>query len=192
MTQNHQEGIGRCRKSGDPLLVKWRLLAAIFWVMLVPCLGIAEALENDLTSPSPAKLSSFVYPLMAPRVSSQFGLRVHPIRRFSKQHSGIDLAAPVGAQIRSIKKGTVVFADPYAGYGNFVVVQHDHGMSSHYGHCDKIIVKPGQRIAAGQVLATVGSTGMSTGPHLHFEIRISGKAYNPERFIPGIASPAEG
>ncbi len=135
---------------------------------------------------------SFVYPVMAPRMSSGYGMRIHPIRRFSKQHDGIDLAAPMGSPIRAIAPGRVVFADPYAGYGNFVVIQHDQHLTSHYGHCHELRVKTGQKVSAGQIIAYVGSTGMSTGPHLHFEIRKDGVPLDPEKLIPGLASEAEG
>jgi murein DD-endopeptidase MepM/ murein hydrolase activator NlpD len=136
--------------------------------------------------------NAYVYPLLATKVSSDYGLRKHPIKKAVRHHHGMDLAAPKGAPIRVIKSGMVVFADPYAGYGNLVVVQHGNGLTSHYGHCNTILVKPGQRVRAGQIIATVGSTGISTGPHLHFEMRIKGEPYDPERFLPGIADLAEG
>ena len=85
-----------------------------------------------------------------------------------------------------------MFADPHKGYGNLVVVQHNNGVTSHYGHCDKISVRPGQRIESGQVIGTVGSTGMVTGPHLHFEIRRNGIALDPEQMLPNLADEAEG
>jgi murein DD-endopeptidase MepM/ murein hydrolase activator NlpD len=91
-----------------------------------------------------------------------------------------------------VRGGTVVFADPYAAYGNLVVVKHDNGYTSHYGHCDKIRVRPGQRVKAGEFIATVGSTGRVTGPHLHFEIRRNGEALDPERLFPGLREDAVG
>ena len=136
--------------------------------------------------------TAFVYPLMDPRISSKYGRRVHPIRRFSARHHGIDLAAPVGSPIRSIAEGRVVFADPYAGFGKLVVIQHHGQLTSHYAHCDRIRVQPGQWVKAGQIIAEVGSTGLSTGPHLHLEIRISGEPRNPEAFIPGLGAEAQG
>lgn len=135
---------------------------------------------------------SYVYPVMAPRLSSNYGFRVHPIRRFSHKHKGIDLAAPVGSPIRAIAAGTVVFADPYAGYGKLVVVQHNKHLTSHYAHCDKIKVRPGQKVKAGEIISEVGNSGRSTGPHLHLEIRIDGIPRNPESFIPGLAEAAQG
>lgn len=137
--------------------------------------------------------SSFVYPLMGPRTSSDYGTRRHPIRKKVRQHhDGIDLAAPTGSTIRSIASGYVIYADPLGGYGNLVVIRHSTGLTSHYGHCNQLGVKIGQRVNAGDVIATVGSTGLSTGPHLHFEIRRNGEPEHPERYLPGLAEAAEG
>ena len=135
---------------------------------------------------------SYVYPLMGTKISSDYGKRVHPIKRVVKHHDGLDLAAPYGAPIRAIAEGTVVFADPWSGYGKLIVIKHEKGMTSHYGHCQELKARPGQHITAGQIIGTVGSTGISTGPHLHFEIRVDGEPQNPERFIPGLAQPGEG
>jgi len=134
----------------------------------------------------------YVHPVMTPRVSSPFGNRNHPIYKVRRHHNGIDLAAPEGAAIRAISEGLVVFADPYAGYGNLVVIQHAEGITSHYGHCKTIKVNPGTRVKAGEVIATVGSTGNVTGPHLHLEIRINGQPQNPEHFIPGLTEKPRG
>ncbi len=137
-------------------------------------------------------LSTFVFPLFAPRKSSPFGERKHPILRKVRHHAGIDLAAPKGTPIRSIMSGTVVFADDYEGYGKLITIRHNDELTSHYGHCDKIKVEVGKRIKAGQIIGTVGETGLASGPHLHFEIRIKGKAYNPELLIPELNSEAKG
>ena len=133
-----------------------------------------------------------VFPVVGPRVSSKYGMRIHPIKKFSRMHSGIDLAAPKHSAVRVVADGVVVFADPYAGYGNLVVVHHGRGITTHYGHCESISAVTGTKIKAGQIIATVGSTGHSTGPHLHFEIRLDGKPTNPEKFLEGFAAPAAG
>lgn len=135
---------------------------------------------------------AFVYPVMGPRMSSDYGTRKHPTRRVRHHHDGIDLAAPIGAPIRAIADGQVIFADPHGGYGKFIVIRHMNGFTSHYGHCDKLDVAPGQKVTAGQVIGTVGSSGRSTGPHLHFEIRREGVAQNPERYLPGLDDQAAG
>jgi murein DD-endopeptidase MepM/ murein hydrolase activator NlpD len=136
--------------------------------------------------------TSFVYPLLGTRVSSEFGTRKHPVRKVTRHHNGVDLAAPEGATIRAIQEGLVVYADPYGSYGNLIVIEHKDGLSSHYGHCSSIDVKTGMRVKTGAVIGTVGKTGTVTGAHLHFELRKNGAALNPEDFLPGLADVAEG
>lgn len=156
-------------------------------MLITPALVFGEAARLPVGA-----LPGLVYPLMTPRLSSDYGPRRHPVRKAVGHHHGVDLAAPAGAPIRAVRAGVVVFADPYGGYGNLVVIRHEQGMTSHYGHCQKLRVRPGQRVGAGQVIATVGSTGISTGPHLHFEIRVDGKPLDPEQLIPGLAAEAAG
>jgi murein DD-endopeptidase MepM/ murein hydrolase activator NlpD len=135
---------------------------------------------------------AFVYPVMGPRMSSDFGLRKHPIKKARRHHDGIDLAAPIGAPIRAIADGQVMYADPHGGYGKYIVIRHLNGITSHYGHCDSMEVTPGHTVTAGQIIGTVGNSGASTGPHLHFEIRRDGEAQDPESFLPGLAEEAAG
>jgi murein DD-endopeptidase MepM/ murein hydrolase activator NlpD len=167
-------------------------------------LGFIVALATSVCSPSAQAIpvgswgsnltaSNFVYPVMGPRTSSSFGVRKHPItKKARKHHDGIDLAAPTGATIRSIASGHVIFADQFGGYGNLIVIRHANGLTSHYGHCNETSVRVGQKVLAGDVIGTVGSTGRSTGPHLHFEIRRNGEPEHPERYLPGLASQAQG
>ncbi len=137
-------------------------------------------------------LIPFVYPVMGPRMSSDYGMRKHPVKRVRKHHHGVDLAAPVDAPIRAVASGRVMYSDPLGGYGKLVVIQHEDGITSHYGHCNALKVSPGQTIRAGEIIGTVGSTGISTGSHLHFEIRKNGEPTDPESFLPGLASHGEG
>lgn len=134
----------------------------------------------------------FVHPVMGPRKSSGYGYRVHPIRGYSSKHKGLDLAAPVGASIRSMAKGRVIFADPYAGYGKLVVIDHGEGITTHYAHCDRLTARTGDMVQTGQIIAEVGSTGASTGPHLHLEVRVKGVPINPEAYFEGLVAKAEG
>ena len=148
--------------------------------------------DMPATSP-PQSVSAMVYPVMGPRKSSDYGVRSHPKLKTKRHHHGVDLAAPEGSPIRAISSGVVIFADPWGGYGNLVVLKHSDGATtSHYGHCKTLKVKTGQRVMAGKVIATVGSTGISTGPHLHFEVRVWGKPDNPEKFLPGLAEESAG
>lgn len=116
-------------------------------------------------------------------VTSEFGVRTHPISGDLRFHAGIDIAAPKGTPIYSAFDGTVVLADYDQWNGNFLKVQHDNGIMTVYCHCEKLNVKKGQVIRAGEIVATVGSTGSSTGPHLHFEIRIENVSYNPKNAL---------
>jgi len=135
---------------------------------------------------------TMVYPVLGPQKSSDYGVRRHPIKKIRQHHDGIDLAAPQGSQIRAIAEGQVIYSDPHGGYGKMIVVQHASGLTSHYGHCETLKVPIGAHVRAGDILGTVGSTGLSTGPHLHFEIRLNGAATDPERYLPGLDSPSQG
>ncbi|MGI6681235.1 MAG: M23 family metallopeptidase [Bdellovibrionota bacterium] len=134
----------------------------------------------------------FVNPIMSARLSSNYGLRIHPIKKYSSSHRGIDLAAPMDSPIRAAQKGIVVFADRYAGYGNLVVIRHKDGLTTHYGHCSTLLVEPGTFVRAGAIIARIGSTGTSTGPHLHFETRKNGIPLNPLKVFPDLLTPAKG
>lgn len=115
----------------------------------------------------------------AGRISSTFGLRRHPVLGFARMHKGLDIAAGYGSPIRAANDGTVAFAGRNGGYGNFVRLNHSGGMGSGYGHMSRIAVRSGERVARGQVIGYVGSTGISTGPHLHYELYRNGVAINP-------------
>ena len=99
-------------------------------------------------------------------------------------HQGIDIAAPTGTPIVAAKAGDVIFAGGMGGYGNCVIIDHGGGFSTLYGHQSRIAAGDGQSVERGQVIGYVGSTGHSTGPHLHFETRVNGSAQNPRRYLP--------
>lgn len=117
------------------------------------------------------------------RLSSGYGWRKHPVYRKRLFHAGIDLAAPKGTPIKAAKSGKVIYAGRRAGYGNLVIIRHSSGYSTRYGHCSKILVKKGQQVKSGQLIARVGATGVATGNHLHFEIRKNGKTVNPQTYL---------
>lgn len=120
----------------------------------------------------------FIRPVNGP-VTSGYGYRHHPILKRSKLHTGIDFGARTGTPIVASAAGTVISAGYRGGYGYTVLIDHGSGLSTLYGHCSRIFVKSGARVSQGQRIAAVGSTGLSTGPHLHFEIRVNGKPVNP-------------
>ncbi len=118
-------------------------------------------------------------PLKVYKISSGMGLRFHPILRAYRMHHGIDYAAPYGTPVFSVGPGVVVFAGWKGSYGKLVIVRHPKGFETRYGHLSRIVVSVGQYVSAGSYIGDVGSTGLSTGPHLHFEMRQNGKLVNP-------------
>ncbi len=124
------------------------------------------------------------WPVPGP-VTSAFGYRIHPITGISRLHAGIDLAGSSGQNIRAAGSGTVILAGWYGGYGNTVVIDHGGGLSTLYAHQSGVNVSRGQTVSTGDVIGFVGSTGFSTGPHLHFETREFGTPVNPMGYLGG-------
>lgn len=116
-------------------------------------------------------------------VSSGFGMRVHPILGTSRMHNGWDMNAAHGDPIRAYNSGRVILAGPKGGYGNTVMIDHGGGVVTLYAHQSKMAVSNGDSVEMGQVIGYIGSTGLSTGPHLHFEIRINGTPVDPDRYL---------
>jgi murein DD-endopeptidase MepM/ murein hydrolase activator NlpD len=141
-----------------------------------------EALIRRLQASGPSRMviGAFVWPLRG-AVTSRFGFRRHPIFRAHLFHQGVDIAAAHGTPVRAAGDGTVLFAGWYGGYGKLIVLDHGDGLSTLYGHLSTILVAPGAQVARGQIIGRVGSTGYSTGPHLHFEIRRNGQPVDPQR-----------
>ena len=121
-------------------------------------------------------------------ITSEFGVRTHPIDGELRFHAGIDIAAPMGTAIFSAYDGTVIEAKYDQWNGNYLKIQHDNGITTVYCHCEKLNVSKGEVVRAGEIVATVGSTGSSTGPHLHFELRIDGISYNPKNALENAVS----
>lgn len=146
--------------------------------------------------PKPASVGTFSSvaipsrnPLGVDRVSSTYGMRNHPILGGRRAHKGVDLAAPVGTPIYATADGTVSRASWFSGYGLYIAVEHGGEMQTRYAHLSRLNVADGQRVRKGDVIGYVGSTGNSTGPHLHYEVRISGEAVNPLPYMQsGMAS----
>jgi murein DD-endopeptidase MepM/ murein hydrolase activator NlpD len=116
-------------------------------------------------------------------ISSPFGRRLDPFTGFLEHHQGVDYPAANGTPILATANGTITQAGYNGGYGNLVEIDHGQGYTSKYGHASQILVRVGQQVKKGQVIALVGSTGYSTGPHLHFEIAQHGQAFNPLAFM---------
>ncbi|MEH2232620.1 murein hydrolase activator EnvC family protein [Nostoc sp.] len=115
--------------------------------------------------------------------SSPFGWRVHPILGYRRFHAGLDFAASYGSKIRAADSGRVIFAGWYGGYGRAVIIDHGNGITTLYGHTSELYVSEGQAVERGQAIAAVGSTGFSTGPHLHFEVRRNGTPVDPANYL---------
>ena len=116
-------------------------------------------------------------------VTSDFGSRVDPYTSERVMHAGIDIAGPHGKEIIAPSDGTVVFSGLEGGYGNVIVIDHGYGIKTRYGHLASLKVKAGERVKRGDLIAAMGNTGRSTGPHLHYEVRVNGIAQNPRKFI---------
>jgi len=157
--------------------------------------GITSMANGAYDAPAPMSSSNVPLPRQANGkflmpfagkvpINSDFGPRIHPIKGTKGIHTGIDYGAGAGKPIYAIGNGVVRKATPNGGaYGNQVVVDLGGGLESMYGHLSRFTVQPGQRVRKGQVIGYVGNTGLSTGPHLHFETRYRGKPVDPEKFL---------
>lgn len=142
-----------------------------------------EALSKLESAKALAKAIPIANPAPGMPVSSPFGVRKDPLLGLMAFHSGMDFRAISGSLVLATANGTVTAADYNGGYGNMVEVDHGNGLSTRYGHMSQILVSVGQQVKAGDVLGRVGSTGRSTGPHLHYEVRKNGNAINPVGFL---------
>ena len=135
---------------------------------------------SSKTSSAKANLGISLIRPISGTITSRFGAG-SSIRRSS--HTGLDISAPKGTSIKAAASGTVTFAGYKGSYGNMIVISHGNGVQTYYAHCSKLYGKVGQTVSQGQSIAAVGSTGNSTGPHLHLEVRVNGVAYNPQNYV---------
>lgn len=145
----------------------------------VPAAGSPATSRTAIAAPPGPRAMPAYFPLSARAMTSGFGPRAHPILGGTRSHSGVDLAARVGTPISATADGVVSFADWNGGYGIMVSVLHPGGVETIYGHMMRAAVSPGQKVQAGTLLGWVGTTGLSTGPHVHYEIRVDGRAVSP-------------
>lgn len=147
--------------------------------------GVIPGFSNETVS-----IPSLV-PVEGVKLTSDFGMRWHPVLGGRRAHKGVDLAAPAGTPIRASADGVVERADWFAGYGLYVALEHGGQIETRYGHMSRLNVAAGQSVRKGDVIGYVGSTGRSTGPHLHYEVRIAGEAVNPVPYLQsGAVAPA--
>ncbi|HTF99167.1 MAG TPA: peptidoglycan DD-metalloendopeptidase family protein [Nitrospirota bacterium] len=160
-------------------------------------LGLGEMIERSLTATAAKarstssssqpqngaqpEIQSLVPDLPAPRISSEYGMRQDPFSGDWRFHHGVDIAAPEGTEIHAVAPGTVVFSGKQAGYGNVVIIDHGNGYTTKYAHNQQNLVKEGDKIDSGSLIARAGSTGRSTGSHVHFEVLLNGRSVDPNR-----------
>jgi murein DD-endopeptidase MepM/ murein hydrolase activator NlpD len=128
-------------------------------------------------------------PAKLPRLSSRFGYRSDPLRGTLRMHSGIDIPGPLGTAVQASADGVVRFAGAAGGYGRMVEIAHGGGLTTRYAHLSRILVTPGEPVTRGETIALMGSTGRSTGSHLHFEVRMDGRAADPLVYFRGAPLP---
>ena len=158
-------------------------VAALYQQKIVPVKKVVTTgkvnTSTNISYKKPALNLNLIRP-MSGTITSRFG--AVSSRRVSK-HTGLDIAASTGTKIKACAGGTVTFSGYKGSYGYMVVINHGNGVETYYGHCSKLYVKAGQQVKQGDVIAAVGNTGNSTGPHLHLEIRLNGVAYNPQNYL---------
>ena len=172
---------GRTVAAGDLLFAEIRAKGGATRLYRFKGIGMAEAQYFDEFGKNIRGLLLRT-PLDSVRVTSSFGMRDHPILGFTRMHAGIDFGAPSGTPVYAAGDGVVAKAGWENGYGRWLQIKHNNGYETGYGHLSGWAVKAGQRVRQGQVVAYVGSSGLSTGPHLHYEIMVGGKKVNPSQF----------
>ena len=161
------------------------------WAMLEEMEAEANALTGEIQrlmaangNGSAEAPSKYVWPCpSSKKITSKYGYRIHPIQKVKKMHTGIDIGAKKGTDIVAAAGGKVIMAKYYGGYGNCIIVDHGGGMSTLYAHMSAYVAKEGDWVSQGQLIGKVGSTGNSTGPHLHFEVRINGAHTDPTAYV---------
>jgi murein DD-endopeptidase MepM/ murein hydrolase activator NlpD len=144
--------------------------------------GAFSSMVESATAPQAATPARMQWPVSG-SVTSAFGERKNPLGAGDDFHPGVDIAAGEGTPIAAAASGRVIAAGPDGGYGNLIVVDNGNGVTTRYGHCSQIFARVGDSVAAGQTIGAVGSTGRSTGPHLHFEVRVGNTPVDPRQFL---------
>lgn len=170
-------------------------LAKIFFIDPEEILAINPSIGSKVTAgkevfvplgkvnTSFTQLADYIWPAYG-RISSEFGWRIHPIYNKTMFHTGIDITADTGNPVFASRSGVVKFAGWKSGYGNLIIIDHGSGIETYYAHLSKINVFVGLRVEKGDLIGRVGSTGTSTGPHVHFEVRTGSEANDPVAYLP--------
>ncbi len=141
-----------------------------------------DQLDRSATVHSSVSVPSRM-PLEDTRLTSDYGMRTHPVLGGRRNHNGVDLAAPTGTPIYATADGLVSRAGPFSSYGNYVSIEHGAQLQTRFAHMSRVVAHEGQRVKKGELIGYVGTTGRSTGPHLHYEVRINGKPVNPVPYM---------
>ncbi len=143
-----------------------------------------QSLDGSAATPTKAVVSiPSLMPVEGVRLSSGYGMRTHPVLGGRRQHKGIDLAGAIGTPVHAAADGIVSRADWFSSYGLYISLEHGGAMQTRYGHMSRLNVAAGQRVHKGDVIGYIGTTGRSTGPHLHYEVRLNGEAVNPVPYL---------
>ncbi len=175
----YYDGDGRAVKSGEILCARLTTKGRTFGLYRYTTAdGDTEYFDEQGRSSKKALMRT---PIDGARISSGFGMRRHPVLGYSRMHKGLDFAAPTGTPIMAAGDGVVEFAGAARGFGRLVKLKHFGPYETYYGHMSRIAkgIRPGAHVKQGQIIAYVGSAGMATGPHLHYEVRVNGKPINP-------------
>jgi murein DD-endopeptidase MepM/ murein hydrolase activator NlpD len=181
------------RRFGDELkewLILALLLIGVFLMgkFVLPQTGFLkpEAATTIATKSSRNRLGTInIQPPSDAPITSPYGWRIHPKLGYQRLHTGIDFGASFGSTVKAADGGVVAFSGWKGGYGNAVIINHGQGISTLYGHSSQLLVQAGQRVKQGDAIALVGSTGLSTGPHIHFEVRENGISVDPAPYLEG-------
>lgn len=145
--------------------------------------NMLQSLERQSSMPSQGGTGRFIWPVTGP-ITSYVGWRTHPVFGTTRYHSGMDIAVDTGTPVKAADNGTVVYSGWMGGYGYAVMINHGNGLVTIYGHNSRLLVSEGQSVSQGDVIAKSGSTGWSTGPHVHFEARLHGEVVDPLNYLP--------
>jgi len=179
-----QSALGHADEEFRQLFANWQSLDKPQTQALVPSRTVASPMGASAAVSRAVSIPSRM-PVEGIRLTSTFGMREHPVLGGRRAHKGVDLAAPTGTPVYATADGQVEKAEWFSGYGLYIALDHGGSMETRYGHMSRLNVAAGQQVRKGELIGYVGSTGRSTGPHLHYEVRVSGEAVNPLPYMQG-------
>lgn len=171
------------KKVSIAALITMLVVCSALWLTEEEPLAITPPLDAQATLLAMADPPS-THPLAGnPKITSGYGMRLHPLKKVKKLHKGVDFKAAMGTPVQATSDGVVVKAEFHKGYGNHIIIEHDDHFKTLYAQLSRMDVKVGQKIKRGNIIGAVGSSGMSTAPHLHYEVIKDGKPQDPEAYL---------